>query len=89
MFENKKTQKGIEYSRYIASWNNMGGTHYYGCQFAEWLKANGVTDEEVHEIREMAACGKMELEVSAMRFINKQKKAIKQIDAGEEPEWEP
>ena len=90
MFENKKTQnQGIHYSRYIASWNNVGGGHYYGDQFVAWLRANMVTDNEIAEIQEMATCGKMEFQVSAIEFVNKQNKAIEQINAGEEPEWEP
>ena len=60
MFENKKTAvQEVHYSRYIASWNNCGGGHYYGKQFAKWLNANGCTDSEIENILEMATCGKM------------------------------
>ena len=69
MLENKKTHNGIHYSRYIASWYGVGGK-YYGDKFAEWLKTTQeLTDDEIREIRELATCGKLELEYSAGQFL--------------------
>lgn len=69
MFENKKTEKqGIRYSRYIASWINVGGERF-GTEFMDWLKSEGCTPREIIDIRELAECGKLELEVSAKKFI--------------------
>ena len=70
MFENKKTHNGIHYSRYIVSWHNSGGL-YYGSSFVEWLRTTQeLTDEEIHDIVEMATCGKLELETSAKMFLS-------------------
>lgn len=89
MFENKKTEvQGVHYSRYIASWQNSGGD-YYGEQFEKWLKENECTDKEIDDIREMARCGKMELELTARFYVKKMKKMISQIENDEEPEEEP
>lgn len=69
MFENKKTEKqGIRYSRYIASWINVGGERF-GTEFMDWLKSEGCTPREIIDIRELAECGKFELELSAKKFI--------------------
>ena len=68
-FENCKTQnQGIHYSRYIASWLNVG-EKYFDEEFAEWLKANGCTDNEISDITVMATCGKMELQMNAEQFL--------------------
>ena len=70
MFENKKTHNGIHYSRYIVSWHNSGGL-YYGRNFVEWLRTTQeLTDDEIHDIVEMATCGKLELETSAKMFLS-------------------
>ena len=73
MLENKK-HNGIHYSRYIASWRNMGG-QYFDKEFIEWLISEGFTDDEARDVREMAMCGKMELETNAKMFINKERSA--------------
>ena len=89
MFENKKTEvQGVHYSRYIASWKNCGGT-YFGEQFAKWLRANSCTDKEINDIREMATCGKLELEMSARAYVKKMNEMMKKIENDEEPEEEP
>lgn len=89
MFENKKTEvQEVHYSRYIASWKNAGG-NYFGEQFEKWLKSNGCTEKEISEIREMATCGKMELETTAEFYVKKMNKMIEKIDNDEEPEEEP
>lgn len=68
MLENKKTEAGIHYSRYIASWVNAG-ENYFGCMFEDWLKSEGCKENEIREIVEMAIGGKLELEKSAKSFI--------------------
>ena len=69
MFENKKTEKqGIRYSRYIASWINVGGERF-DTEFMDWLKSEGCTQREIIDIRQLAECGKFELELSAKKFI--------------------
>lgn len=72
MFENKLTHNGIHYSRYIASWQKSG-TGYYSDLFKDWLYSEGLTDDEVHDIYEMATNGKMELEMSVSRFLQQKK----------------
>lgn len=67
MLENKKTEAGIYYSRYIASWRNAVD-NYFGCMFEDWLKSEGCSEKEIREIEEMAICGKLELEKSAKLF---------------------
>ena len=64
-------------SRYIASWRNKGGYFDIGGEFDEWLKSEGLTDEEIENAYNMATCGKLELEVSAMPFIKAQKEEYK------------
>ena len=67
MLENKK-HNGIHYSRYIASWRNVGGK-YFDEEFKEWLKEEGLNEEEIYEVRDMAIGGKLELEMNARKFI--------------------
>ena len=71
-FENEKTHNGIHYSRYIASWRNAGGRVYgRGSIFEDWLKqTQELTDDEIHDIIEMATCGKLELETCAKAFLS-------------------
>ncbi len=89
MFENKKTEvQGVHYSRYIVSWNNVGGD-YYGEQFKRWLRMNCCTEKEIDDICEMATCGKMELEMSAKTYVQIMNKMIEKIENDEEPEVEP
>ena len=71
MLENGKLN-GIHYSRYVASWRNVGGYLDYPDDepgFSEWLKTFGATDEQVRDICEMAMCGKMELEMDARKYM--------------------
>ena len=74
-FKNKLTHNGIHYSRYIASWTKVcrrtDGRRllYFGSAFEEWLRSEGLTDEEVNDIQLMATNGKLELEESAKRFV--------------------
>lgn len=88
-FENKKTEgQKVHYSRYIASWKNAGG-HYYGEQFEKWLRSNGLTEQEISDVKELANCGKMELEVGAKFYVNKMRMLMMKIENDEEPEEEP
>ena len=81
MLENKRI-KGVHISRYLASYiSNTGMFRLY--QFEEWLRTlvlNGerLTDEEIGEIKEFAALGKMEFEYAAKEFAkgNKSDKVI-------------
>lgn len=73
MFENKKTHNGIHYSRYIASWKKMGGKIYRGGLFEQWLKKEGLTEEEISDILLLAENGKLELEYSARMFMRENK----------------
>lgn len=72
MLENVKVN-GIRMSRYIASWMNVGG-ELIGCwedsSFSRWLRTVGVTNEEdIHDMWELATCGKFELEQSAEKYL--------------------
>ena len=70
MFNNLKTHNEIHYSRYIASWHNAGG-RVYNSLFEDWLRSTQqLTDDEIRDIKEMATCGKLELEVSARSFLS-------------------
>lgn len=76
-FENRKMGKwDARVSRYIASWQNMGGKFYADEFFKDWLKSEGLTEREVDHVYWMAICGKMELEHSAKPFVEAQKKYI-------------
>ena len=69
---------GIPYSRYIASWRNVGNKSYDEW-FVHWLVTEGLcTDKEASEIQDMATCGKLELEKSAKAF-NKDKERRKKF----------
>lgn len=72
-FENAKTEEHeIHYSRYIASWYNVGGrfdTFQDRFNFYNWLESIGVNEDEAYDMWKMATCGKLELEESAKSFI--------------------
>lgn len=73
MFENKKFE-GIYYSRFIASWINVGGK--MNRRFADWLRTievNGkdIPEDVIREIYNLATNGKLELENSAEKFLEK------------------
>lgn len=77
MFENKEIE-GIYISRFIASWQAAGNCRKDYGLFREWLKTliiNGryLTDDEIHDILFIADNGKLELEMSARKFLKKQK----------------
>lgn len=74
-FTNSRTEKdGLNYSRYIASWCNAGGslrTFDEYNSFIKWLETLDLTEEEIVNIAKIATCGKIELEDSAAEFILK------------------
>ena len=75
MLENKLTEvEGIHYTRYIESWRNMGGKFVADDFFDDWLRSEKVTEEEIRKIHEFVGMGKLELELTAKKFIEKQKK---------------
>jgi len=83
MFENKMI-KGVHASRYIMSWIREGGELHWRAgisEFNDWLKSLNLTDDEMEPIIEIAQNGKMELEVSAGRFLNKTKELNKDEEA--------
>ena len=69
-FYNGRTTQGVHFSRYIASWLNVGGKSF-GSDFKQWLKSEGLTDQEIRDITDMATNGKMELEWDASEFLSK------------------
>ncbi|MDX9917322.1 MAG: hypothetical protein RBT15_04825 [Gudongella sp.] len=71
MFENVKV-KGVHASRYIMSWIRVGGSLHWTTgqsDFADWLESLGLSESEIESICEIARNGKMELEMSAARFL--------------------
>ena len=73
MFENKIFE-GIYYSRFIASYNNVGGNVCDRVKFTQWLTSlsiNGkhMTEEQAYEIYYLASNGKLELESNARKFL--------------------
>lgn len=75
MFENKQINGYTYASRFIMSWVRAGGT--FGLRgegyddFREWLVSLGLSDEDVEYVVDLAQNGKLELEMSAKKFINK------------------
>lgn len=68
-FENKVSSQGIHYSRYIASWVNEL-RHPEKFSFRQWLSEElKLPEEEVKDIYDMYTNGKLELEVSASKFL--------------------
>lgn len=73
MFENKIFE-GIYYSRFIASYNNVGGNVCNKKQFSNWLASltiNGkhLNGDQIYEIYYLATNGKLELESNARKFL--------------------
>lgn len=74
MFENKQVE-GIYYTRFVASWVKVNGKIYYD-EFRGWLESlviNGrhLTEDEVHDIVNLADNGKLELQENARAFKKK------------------
>ena len=73
MFKNKLIND-IHTTRYIVSWLKAGGSLHYGediDNFRDWLLSMNITEDEVQDIVFLATNGKLELESSAKKFINK------------------
>ena len=67
--------RGIPVTRYVASWYIGGGIRSIN-SVRKWLKSlmidgEHLTDEEVETIAQCTVNGKLELEVSAKRFLAK------------------
>lgn len=79
MLENKKVGNyEAHITRYIVSWRHAGGKRFYD-EFEDWLRSEGLSDEEIKDAVEMATMGKLELEVSAMRFVKKEQDYINNV----------
>lgn len=75
MFENVKV-KGIHATRYIMSYIRMGGNlnkRAGQSEFENWLKSLGLNEDEIYSITSISSNGKMELEMSAAKFIETMK----------------
>lgn len=74
MFENKEWE-GIHYSRFIASWMNVGGViKRNGDEFRSWLMQMTINGKHMPEqvawdIYNLAANGKLELESNARIYL--------------------
>lgn len=73
MFENRIIN-GHEYaSRYIMSWVRVGGKLGFRGEgyddFRKWLKSLGLESEDIESIIFLASNGKLELEMSAKKFM--------------------
>lgn len=73
MFTNKKIND-VNATRYTASWLRAGGQLRNGADldnFRDWLISLNLDEEDIDHIIHLAMCGKLELQTSARRFINK------------------
>lgn len=82
-FNNKKYNviaNGIEFevnaSRIIASWNNLAILAHersagHSFKFTDWLETLGLSEQDIQEIEQLASNGKIELEYSAMKFLER------------------
>lgn len=79
-WDNKISSQGIHYSRYGASYRKeleKLGMRFYWSEFIDWLIKIGLREDEVYDIANMAECGKLELETSAMVYLTNLKKNTK------------
>lgn len=80
MLENKKIN-GVHATRFIASWIKSGGD-LYSCEgfegFTNWLKSLGLSEEDIHDVHEIATMGKLELEYLAKQFLKNNKTLLKE-----------
>lgn len=73
MFENRVINGYIYETRFIASWIREGGQLQYGediDNFYKWLLSLGLSENEAKHIKFLATNGKLELEMSAKKFLN-------------------
>ena len=69
MFENVLVQ-GVHVTRYIMSYIRMGGDlSKHAWEFEEWLESLGLSEAEVDTIVRIANNGRLELELSAAKFL--------------------
>ena len=76
-------KNGQPYSRYIASWIDVGGqlkTLENIGEFTTWLDRLGVEKADINNIVQMATNGKMEIESSARRFLQRNTNNEKESD---------
>ena len=80
MFENKIINGYTYATRFIMSWVRSGGTfgkHGEGYDdFRKWLESLELKTEDIEDIMFIAQNGKLELEVSAKKFITNLKVCI-------------
>ena len=72
MFENRLKNTDNYASRFIASWVREGGKLRTGKDyddFREWLTSLDLNEEDVNHIYFLASNGKLELEISAKKFL--------------------
>ena len=73
MFENRQINGYTYATRFIASWLRKGGRLRTGedyDNFYEWLLSLNLSEDDARHIKFLASNGKMELETSAMKFLN-------------------
>ena len=74
MFENKLINGYTYETRFIMSWLRVGGQLRYGKDidaFREWLTSLDLNESDIDHIVFLATNGKLELESSARKFLNK------------------
>ena len=72
MFENTIINGYTYATRSIASWGRKGGKLQYGKDidnFYKWLLSLGLTKDDADHIKFLAENGKLELEISAQKFL--------------------
>lgn len=85
MLENKQVGNyEAHLSRYIVSWRHAGGKRFYD-EFEDWLRSEGLSEEEIRDAVEMATMGKLELEVSAQAFVKKEQDYINRVLKNDKP----
>ena len=73
MFKNVLVQ-GVHATRYIMSYIRMGGDlSKQTWEFEEWLESLGLSENEVDTIVRIANNGRLELELSAAKFLAERK----------------
>lgn len=73
MFENVLVQ-GVHVTRYIMSYIRMGGDlSKQTWEFEDWLESLGLSEAEVDTIVRIANNGRLELELSAAKFLAEKK----------------
>lgn len=67
-----RTSEGMPYSRYIMSWINKAGYHSDHSEFVNWLKSEGLKENEIEDMRQMLSWGgKFEFEVRMAPFVER------------------